>query len=105
MEKDKNQLKVNKRTFLTYISSRNGISYEEAERAYDMVTNALIELVIRGFRVSLVGFGSYYAKLHRGHPVQFEGKAEQPTYKVFRFTPSSLLNKRLREEMNERQET
>lgn len=64
---------------------------------YEAFETELVEAVANGERVSFTGFGSYGMKTHKGHPVQFgSGGSRVEDYKVFRFVPSNVLNRRLR---------
>lgn len=70
---------------------------EVVHMVYEMFEDELVKAVARGEKVSLTGFGAYFMKAHKGHPVQFgsvDSRVED--YKVFRFSPSNVLNRRLR---------
>lgn len=95
--KEKDSMKMNRKMFIHYVADKNGVSYRTAEAAYYMIMDGIVDAVIDGFRVCLVGIGSFYSRNHKGHPIQFEqGGQAVSDYPIFRFTPSSLLNKRLR---------
>jgi DNA-binding protein HU-beta len=101
--------KVNREEFLRRVEARltasgsvnkmsNGTPMFTVEDVYHAMLAELIELIQSGQRVSLTGFGSFYTQMHKGHPVQFGGKKDVvPAYRVFKFSASNVLNKRLRE--------
>lgn len=102
--------KINRDEFLDCVmrrlmdgSSDNAISDTDAFAfslfdVYEAMTAELLDLVSKGYRVSLTGFGSFYAPMHKGHPVQFGSKRDTvKDYRVFKFSASNVLNKHLRE--------
>lgn len=63
----------------------------------DAMLSEITDIVDAGNRLSLTGFGSFYAQVHRGHPVQFGGASKTVgDYRVFKFSASNVLNRRLR---------
>lgn len=102
----KNEVKINKDELLSRAAARLNaelppeharVSEEDLRMYYDAIETEIKIAVIGGARVSFTGFGSYYACLHRGHPVQFGGGSERvPDYRVFKFSASNVLNKILR---------
>ena len=104
--------KINKEEFLKRVNARlqADLPDEEVvsskshhlytvEQVWDAVEAEIKHIVRCGCRLSLTGFGSFYAQTHRGHPVQFGGQKEKVhDYKVFKFSASNVLNKMLRDD-------
>lgn len=101
--------KVNKEDFLERVASRLQIDSPDGEvnlkakftvsEVYDAMIAEVEHVVRSGCRLSLTGFGSFYAQMHKGHPVQFGDQIKKVAdYPVFKFSASNVLNKRLRDE-------
>lgn len=92
------QTKMNKREFIGYIAKRQGVTKVIASKMYDAVIDGITSAVIEeNVRLSLMGFGSFELKTHRGHPVRFcDNAVSVDSYQVLRFTPSTALNRELR---------
>ena len=68
------------------------------EEVFKACIDELIDLICAGHRVAFTGFGSFYAQLHKGHPVQFGGKkGAVRDYRVVKFASSNVLNKKVRD--------
>ena len=64
---------MNKREFIGYIAKRQGVTKVIASKMYDAVIDGITSAVIEeNVRLSLMGFGSFELKTHRGHPVRFK---------------------------------
>lgn len=88
---------MNKRAFLETLADRHGLPIEQVEQAYDMIIGGIVDVVCDGYRLNLMGFGSYYKQKHKGQPVQFHTTVKRlPDYEVFKFSASNTLNRSLR---------
>lgn len=93
-----NVSRMNRKDLIAYMAEQNGVSTDEAATAYAMTTKAIRDVVARGVKLSLSGFGVFYLQKHRGHPVQFQsGDDATGDYLVFKFSASNTLNKFIRE--------
>lgn len=102
--------KVNKDEFLERVTLRlqRELPAEEAGQrgrlfsvpdVYEAMIAETKAIVQAGDRLSLTGFGSYYAQTHKGHPVQFGSQTEKVgDYRVFKFSASNVLNRELRQD-------
>lgn len=90
--------KVSKNQFLAEVAHNNDMSLEEVTTAYNAIVDGIHDVVASGRTLSLTGFGSFYLQRHKGHPVQFEGRANVGDYVIFKFSASDVLNKRFRRE-------
>ena len=101
--------KVNKEEFLARVTTRlqeassSGADSGAKQKDFSVpeVCDAMLaeieHIVGSGGRLSLTGFGSFYAQMHKGHPVQFGGTVKKVhDYPVFKFSASNVLNKKLR---------
>lgn len=93
--------KISKKHFLAAVAHDSGMSIENIIKAYDAIVNGLHDQLASGNTVSLTGFGSFYLQKHKGHPVQFEGRAVIHDYIVMKFSASDVLNKHFRKEYHE----
>ena len=104
--------KINRDRFLDNVkvrlakSAEGDVDIEHQTYTVDEVFKAcmdeLIDLICAGYRVAFTGFGSFYAQLHKGHPVQFGGKKDAVRdYRVVKFASSNVLNKRVRDSESE----
>lgn len=94
------QHKLNRWDFIQYLARENGMTPEDAEAAYDMVINGIKKAVCSGAELSLMGFGRFYLSVHKGHPTQFDRSRKNTAvkdYVVFRFAPSQVLSKEIRQ--------
>lgn len=91
------QPKMNKRDFIGYVAKKHGITRAQAEDMYETITGDIAELVSNGTKLSLMGFGVFELKHHKGHPIRFrDGVTAVEGYDVFRFTASNALNRTMR---------
>lgn len=93
--------KISKKHFLAAVARDNGMSVENITKAWNAIEKELHDQLAAGKTVSLTGFGSFYLQNHKGHPVQFEGRAAIQDYIVMKFSTSDVLNKRFRNEYHE----
>lgn len=93
--------KISKKHFLAAVARDNGMSVETITKAWDAIVKGLHDQLAAGNTVSLTGFGAFYLQNHKGHPVQFEGRAVIQDYIVMKFSTSDVLNKRFRDEYHE----
>lgn len=92
---------MSKKNFLAAVARDSNISVENVTKAYDAIVDGIHDQLAAGNRVSLTGFGSFYLQKHKGHPVQFDGRAVIQDYIVMKFSASDALNKRFRKEYSE----
>lgn len=90
-------VRVSKREFQARFARRAGVSLPMAKKVYDAMIEELVELVGRGHRVTLTGFGKFYMQEHKGHSVQFSRDKRVDDYAVLRFSSTTELNKRIKE--------
>jgi nucleoid DNA-binding protein len=93
--------KISKKHFLAAVAHDSGMSVENMTKAWDAISNGIHDQLAAGNTVTMTGFGSFYLQNHRGHPVQFEGRAAIQDYIVMKFSASDVLNKRFRKEYGE----
>lgn len=90
--------KMNKQEFIARIAREQDISLKQARYAYDIVVRGIEDVVRDGYRLSLMGFGSFFMQTHKGHPVHVEETTKEVAdYKLFRFKASHALSQRIRE--------
>lgn len=90
--------KISKNEFLANVAREHDMSVEDITTAYNAILDGICATVESGKSLSLTGFGSFYLQRHKGHPVNFEGKAaEVKDYVIFKFSASDVLNRRFRE--------
>lgn len=71
----------------------------ELEIIIDMIGSQIVEIVKDGKEAFFTGFGSFKLQKHKGHPVQFKSNdTEIKDYVTLKFSASSNMNSRLREE-------
>ncbi|WP_295780036.1 HU family DNA-binding protein [uncultured Microbacterium sp.] len=93
--------KVSKREFVQRVSQRTGLSLRVTQLAYDAIFDEILDLVNAGNRVTLTGFGRFYAQSHKGHDVvlnirddpQARGRVDD--YAVLKFSATREVNKRI----------
>lgn len=89
--------RMNRSEFIARIAKNKDMSVSDVEKAYNMIIDEIISVVKEGYRLNLMGFGSYYKQLHKGQPVQFKQDDDRmPDYEVFKFSASNTLNQSLR---------
>lgn len=81
------------------MARRSGNTYGEVQAIYDAMVEEAEEILRAGNRLLLKNIGSFYVQLHKGHSVSFgEGDKRISDYPVVKFSSSSILSKRIREE-------
>lgn len=88
------QLRVNKREFISRVAKRSGMSVRAASRLYEALLEELTDAAARGETVVLTGFGRFYRQDHKGHKVRF-GEDRVDDYSVLKFSASRSINRRL----------
>lgn len=84
--------KINKNEFLNAVAKRTGLSFKVVKTVYSAIVDEIRSVVCRGEDLSLTGFGSFTLKKHKGHPVQFEAKADKVNdYVVLKFAASDVF--------------
>ena len=93
--------KVSKREFVQRVSKRAGLSLRTTQLAYDAIFEEILELVNAGNRVTLTGFGKFYAQPHKGHNVVLNirddahARGQVDDYAVLKFSATREVNKRV----------
>ena len=96
---------MNRSDFLVRVAKRADVDAKTVAAVYDAVIEEIIDIVGRGDRLTLTGFGKFYGQVHKGHPVQRvtqEGKlgaSDEPgtvdDYAVLKFSATRAVNRRL----------
>ncbi|MFJ4037754.1 HU family DNA-binding protein [Microbacterium sp. NPDC090007] len=93
--------KVSKREFVQRVSKRTGLSLRVTQLAYDAIFDEILDLVNAGNRVTLTGFGKFYAQSHKGHDVVLNirddpnARGHVDDYAVLKFSATREVNKRV----------
>lgn len=89
--------RVSKREFIKRFAARAELSPRTAQKAYDAIIEEILDLVGKGNRVTLTGFGRFYPQEHKGHKVRFAdadgGKREIENYAVLKFSATRAVNR------------
>lgn len=97
--------RVSKREFVQRAARRGGIPHATMQKAYDSIVAELLDLVGKGNRVTLTGFGRFYPQPHKGHTVQTKirkdksgpGESKQvDDYVVLKFSATRDVNKMIK---------
>ena len=89
--------KISKLQFIRQIRNKKGCSAREASEIYDIFMSILTEEILKGNSVSLLNFGVFSLKIHKGHPVQFaETRSLKDDYLTLKFSPSNTFVNKLR---------
>ena len=105
IEGDHRGQRVNKREFVSKVAARADLSTKTVAVAYEAFVDELLEIVGRGDRLLLTGFGKFYPQLHKGHRVQFaqrESAGSIDDYAVLKFSAARDVNRRLEARPRER---
>lgn len=92
--------RVSKREYISRIARRTGQPVRTVSEVYEAGLAELMEIIINGDRLMLTGFGSFYPQEHKGHRVQFAGRAGEKViddYSVLKFSATRDVNRRLDE--------
>ncbi|OZD55362.1 hypothetical protein CH252_05635 [Rhodococcus sp. 06-1477-1B] len=93
--------KVSKREFIQRVSKRAGLSPKVTQLAYEAIFGEILDLVNAGNRVTLTGFGKFYAQSHKGHNVVLnirdnpDNRGRVDDYSVLKFSATREINKRV----------
>lgn len=88
--------RVSKREFVQRVARRGNLPLRVTQQAYDALIEELIDLVSKGNKVTLTGFGKFYAQEHKGHRVRFadgDGPSEIDDYTVLKFSATRAVNR------------
>lgn len=92
--------RVSKRPFIAAIAARVDLPVKTTSKVYEAMLVELLEVVARGDRLVLTGFGGFHKQVHKGHKVQFadaDGGAEIGDYSVLKFSATRETNRKLDE--------
>lgn len=90
------QGRVSKREFVQRVARRGNLPLRVTQQAYDALIEELIDLVSKGNKVTLTGFGKFYPQEHKGHRVRFgdgDGSSEIDDYTVLKFSATRAVNR------------
>ena len=89
--------RVTKRAFIAAVARRVGLPKKVVSEIYDAAIAELIDVVRRGDRLILTGFGSFERQWHKGHPVRFtkSGENKVDDYSVLKFSATRQTNQRI----------
>lgn len=95
--------RVDKRLFIRKMAQEAGLPLNVTERAYEAFLATLLGEVRAGRRVNLTGFGSFFWKQRKGHPVHFghQAGARIEDYQVLKFQASRQSSGFLQRDPNE----
>lgn len=94
------QKRVSKREYIAGVAERSGLPATMVSQVYEAGIAELLDIVVRGDRVMLTGFGRFYPQAHKGHRVQFaDGQDGEgmviDDYSVLKFSATREVNKLL----------
>ncbi|GAA1916960.1 hypothetical protein GCM10009775_06750 [Microbacterium aoyamense] len=90
------QERVSKREFVQRVARRGSVPLPVTQQVYDALIEELIELVAKGNKVTLTGFGRFYPQEHKGHRVRFaddDGSSQIDDYTVLKFSATRAVNR------------
>ncbi|NYH53030.1 DNA-binding protein HU-beta [Nocardiopsis arvandica] len=89
--------RVTKRAFIAAVARRVGLPKRVVSEIYDAAIAELMDVVRRGDRLILTGFGSFERQWHKGHPVRFTkgGEDKVDDYSVLKFSATRQTNQRI----------
>ncbi|WP_439593529.1 HU family DNA-binding protein [Microbacterium sp.] len=88
--------RVSKREFVQRVARRGSLPLPVTQQVYDAIIEELIELVSKGNKVTLTGFGKFYPQEHKGHRVRFadvDGPSQIDDYTVLKFSATRAVNR------------
>lgn len=86
--------RISRMGFIARVSERSGWPPAAVEPIYEAILQEIFESVTIGKHVVLENFGTFFAKVHKGHKVQF-GKPEIGPYLMMRFRGAKALKEQL----------
>lgn len=91
--------RVTKRMYIASVARRAGLPKRVVSQVYDAAMAELLDVVSRGNRLILTGFGSFERQWHKGHPVRFTkvGETRVDDYSVLKFSATRQTNQRIGE--------
>lgn len=89
--------RVTKREYIASVARRAGLPRKVVSDVYDAAMAEIMEVVSRGDRLILTGFGSFERQWHKGHPVRFtkNGDTRVDDYSVLKFSATRQTNQRI----------
>ncbi len=86
--------RVTKREYIAAVARRSGLPKRVVAQVYDSAMAELLDVVSRGDRLILTGFGSFERQWHKGHPVRFTkvGETKVDDYSVLKFSATRRTN-------------
>lgn len=89
--------RVTKREYIAAVARRAGLPKRVVSQVYEAAMAELLEVVSRGDRLILTGFGSFERQWHKGHPVRFTkvGGTRVDDYSVLKFSATRQTNQRI----------
>ena len=90
---------MNKKALAKELSKRTLMTHKESTIIINEMFDIIMEEIIRGEEVSIVGFGKFYAYEHTARPVRNPKTQEQMIlnpYKSLRFKTSNVIKKLLK---------
>ncbi|MBB6121572.1 HU family DNA-binding protein [Nocardiopsis algeriensis] len=86
--------RVTKRVYIASVARRAGLPKRVVSQVYDAAMAELLDVVGRGSRLVLTGFGSFERQWHKGHPVRFTGAGNTRVddYSVLKFSATRQTN-------------
>lgn len=94
---------ANKRDIAKRISNKTLYSQKEVLDIVERTFNEIVETLLSGEDVSVVGFGKFYLYEHSARPVRNPKTQEEmilKPYKALRFKSSNVIKKTLKEELD-----
>lgn len=98
VDSTKEKMKVNKNEFFDIVAAKNNMPVSTIKDVYNAMLEEMKQIVCSGKELSMVGFGSFSLKVHKGHPVQFEAESNKcRDYVVLKFSASDALMDKIRD--------
>lgn len=85
---------MNKTELIKEVAKRSGLSLKDAKKGIDMTLHIVNELIKKGQKLSIVGFGTFFVherKARMGRHPQTGEKIKIESKKVVKFKPGKLL--------------
>lgn len=88
-------VKTTKNQFLNLFCQNRRYTLKEASDAYETFIETLVDEVLKGNKVVLPGFGSFFLRTHKSHKIFMSHKeTDIGEYLVFKFQPSPTFCKK-----------
>lgn len=85
---------MNKKELIACVAKKTGKSLAEAEVALNGVLDSVVEVVLKGEPITLIGFGSFVikeSKARKGYNPSTKAPIQIPAKRYVRFKPGSKL--------------